>query len=129
MVDAAKLKKAAPRLANGRARNIWFGTVRADGRPHLVPLWYVWHKDKLWVCVGRGTQKYVNLQKNPNVVLALEDAVSPVIIEGTASDKFDKATIDDLVIQFVDKYDWDFPNDDEEDWVLVGVELSKILMW
>ena len=26
----------------GRESTIWLATVRADGRPHLVPLWYVW---------------------------------------------------------------------------------------
>jgi predicted pyridoxine 5'-phosphate oxidase superfamily flavin-nucleotide-binding protein len=22
---------------------IWLGTVRPDGRPHHVPIWFVWH--------------------------------------------------------------------------------------
>ena len=122
-------KKAVPRLKSGRARNLWFGTVRANGLPHLVPLWFVWHDDKIWVCVGRGTQKHVNITGNSNVTLALEDGVKPVIMEGEASIETEEALRDKLAEAFIYKYDWDFRTDNDEDWLLVGVEPQKILMW
>jgi hypothetical protein len=129
MTDDSRWKKADARLSSGRARNVWFGSVRADGRPHLVPLWFVWHERKLWVCVGRGTQKHVNVTGNPNVVLALEDGVSPVIVEGVVREEADEPVRDALAVPFISKYDWDFRTDTDEDWLLMSVEPTKLLMW
>ncbi len=33
-------------------KNIWLATVRPDGRPHLTPIWFVFHDAKFWVCTG-----------------------------------------------------------------------------
>jgi hypothetical protein len=129
VIEESRWKKAEPRLSNDRARNVWFGTVRTDGRPHLVPLWFVWRERKVWVCVGRGTQKHVNLTRNPNIALALEDGVSPVIMEGIASEEPDEALRETLAAPFISKYDWDFRTDTDEDWLLVSVEPKKLLMW
>jgi PPOX class probable F420-dependent enzyme len=123
------LKKAEPRLSSGAARNVWFGSVRADGRPHLVPIWFVWHERKLWVCIGKGTQKHVNVTRNANVALSLEDGVKPVIVEGVARVEAEEALRDKLAETFIYKYDWDFRTDTDEDWLLVSVEPQKILMW
>ena len=30
-------------------RNIWLASVRPDGRPHLVPLWFVWCHGKVYI--------------------------------------------------------------------------------
>lgn len=129
MTDEQKRQKAELKLNSGRARNVWLGTVRADGSPHLVPLWFAYQDGRVWMCVGKGTQKHVNLIRNPNVVVALEDAVSPVIIEGVAREEPDQKVRDRLAPPFIVKYDWDFRTDTDEDWVLVSVEPGKILAW
>jgi PPOX class probable F420-dependent enzyme len=127
--ELKNLKKADPRLSSGAARNVWFGSVRADGRPHLVPIWFVWREGNVWVCMGKGTQKHVNVTRNPAVTLALEDGVKPVIVEGEARVEAEEAVRDRLAEAFIYKYDWDFRTDTDEDWLLVGVEPRKILMW
>ena len=48
-------------------------TVAADGKPRSNPLWFVWHDRALWLYSLVGTQRWVNIQRNPNVS-ALVDA-------------------------------------------------------
>jgi pyridoxine/pyridoxamine 5'-phosphate oxidase len=65
-------------------RNIWLATNRADGRPHLVPVWFVWWNGRFYLGIQSGSVKALNLAHNPKVSLALEDGVRVVICEGTA---------------------------------------------
>jgi nitroimidazol reductase NimA-like FMN-containing flavoprotein (pyridoxamine 5'-phosphate oxidase superfamily) len=37
--------------------NIWLASVRADGRPHLVPVWFAWCEDKLYICIQSKSVK------------------------------------------------------------------------
>lgn len=53
---------------------IWLSTVRPDGRPHLVPIWFWWDGEAVWVFSKPGAQKVHNLRANPSVMLALGDA-------------------------------------------------------
>ena len=65
-------------------RNIWLATNRVDGRPHLVPVWFVWHEGHVYIGIQSNSVKARNLARNPKVSLALEDGVRVVICEGTA---------------------------------------------
>lgn len=112
----------------GRELHIWLATVREDGRPHLVPLWFVWLNEKIYFCTGRHSQKFANLHRNQNVALALPDAGSVLIIEGEAHAS-DRATTETLAEYFFNKYEWDFRYDDAADWRLVEVTPHKILAW
>jgi PPOX class probable F420-dependent enzyme len=51
---------------------IWLSTVRPDGRPHLVPVWFLWNGSEVLIFSQPNNQKIRNLRKNPNVRLALE---------------------------------------------------------
>ncbi len=33
----------------------WFTTVRADGRPHAVPVWFLWRGDRAIIMSESGT--------------------------------------------------------------------------
>jgi general stress protein 26 len=111
-----------------REYHIWLATVRADGRPHLVPLWYVWLNDKLYVATGSETQKFANLRANQNVALSLPDAANVIIIEGEAHIA-DRQTVEVVADYFFHKYEWDFRYDDVSDWRLIEVTPYKILAW
>ncbi len=81
-----------PRYAHAEERlrldtMMWLGTVRPDGRPHLVPVWFVWDGEAILI-FSKPDQKIRNLRQNPNVVLALDDTHGGgdvVVIEGTAT--------------------------------------------
>ena len=68
-------------LAAGRIRRfleqepvVWLSTVRPDGRPHLVPIWFWWDGEALLVFSQPSAQKVRNLRERPSVMLALGDA-------------------------------------------------------
>ena len=111
----------------GREHNIWLATVRADGRPHLVPIWFVWFDGFLYVCTTPDTQKYQNLIHNQMVSLALPDPNQVLILEGEAH-VADKQTIEIIADQFYYKYEWDFRYD-EASYRLIEITLHKILAW
>ena len=53
---------------------VWLSTVRPDGGPHLVPIWFWWDGEALLVFSKPGAQKVRNLRAHPSVMLALGDA-------------------------------------------------------
>jgi PPOX class probable F420-dependent enzyme len=85
-------------------QNVWMATVRPDGRPHLVPIWFVVHEGKWYVCTAPGSVKARNLHRNPRVALALEDGSNPHVVEGEARAVEPPAAV---VRLFKEKYDWD----------------------
>jgi Pyridoxamine 5'-phosphate oxidase len=62
----------------------WLSTVRADGRPHVVPIDGLWFDESLWFGGSEETVHHRNLSAQPAVAVHLEDALSAVIIEGRA---------------------------------------------
>lgn len=65
----------------------WLMTVRPDGRPHAVPVWFLWDGTHVWVFSQPEKQKLRNIQQNPNVLLALDDTdegEDVVTVEGRA---------------------------------------------
>lgn len=53
---------------------VWLSTVRPDGGPHLVPIWFWWDGQALLVFSKPGAQKVRNLRAHPSVMLAIGDA-------------------------------------------------------
>ncbi len=41
---------------------IWLGSVRPDGRPHLVPVWFLWDGTTITIYSQPKAQKIRNLQ-------------------------------------------------------------------
>jgi PPOX class probable F420-dependent enzyme len=50
---------------------VWLSTVRPDGAPHLVPIWFTWDGSSLLVFSKPGAQKVRNLRAHPVAMLAL----------------------------------------------------------
>lgn len=62
-------------------------TVREDGRPHVVPVWFVMDGEKLVFNTGANTAKGKNLKRNPEVCLSIDNPNPPydfVQIQGKA---------------------------------------------
>jgi PPOX class probable F420-dependent enzyme len=91
-------------------QNLWLATVRSDGSPHLVPIWFVWVAGKIYLCTGVDSVKVRNLTQNPQVSIALEDGNQPIVIEGQAQLIGRAETA--VVGAFQRKYDWDITSDD-----------------
>lgn len=66
---------------------IWLTSVRSDGRPHLVPVWFYWDGSTILIFSQPDNQKIRNIRQNPNVMLALEakdEGGDIVLFEGKA---------------------------------------------
>ena len=66
------------------SRHYWISTVFQDGRPHVVPVWGIWFKNRVHFQGSLQTAWGQNILKNPNIAVHLPDADKVVIIEGTA---------------------------------------------
>ena len=111
-------------------QNIWLATVRADGRPHLTPIWFVFHDRRIWMCTGADTVKTRNVLGNTSVSISLEDGTAPVVAEGVAT--VHQRPYPQRVVQaFITKYDWDISRRDDPDGLydaLIEVTIRKWLM-
>jgi PPOX class probable F420-dependent enzyme len=53
---------------------IWLGTVRTDGRPHNVPVWFAWHDPMVLIFSLPQTTKVRNVRRSAAVSLVLDSA-------------------------------------------------------
>ena len=53
---------------------MWLCTVRADGRPHNVPVWFAWHDPTMLIFSMPRTAKVADMRRSPAVTLALDSA-------------------------------------------------------
>ncbi|MCB0952709.1 MAG: pyridoxamine 5'-phosphate oxidase family protein, partial [Microthrixaceae bacterium] len=48
-----------------RSRTMTLATVGADGRPHLVAMWYAYLDGEIWFETKARSQKAVNIRRDP----------------------------------------------------------------
>lgn len=64
-------------------------TVRADGSPHMAPVWYRYEDGAFLVLTDRGSQKHRNIERDARVELCIDDRERPpfhtVIVRGGAA--------------------------------------------
>ena len=66
---------------------IWLNSVRPDGRPHAVAVWFLWDGDTFLIFSRPNNQKIRNIQQNAHVLIAVDDTHQgddPITIEGIA---------------------------------------------
>lgn len=75
---------------------------RKSGKPHTRPIWFVYDQGKIYLQAGGegGTDWYKNLQKNPEVELAID----ALVLKGQAHTVEDKAEIERVHTLFREKY-------------------------
>jgi nitroimidazol reductase NimA-like FMN-containing flavoprotein (pyridoxamine 5'-phosphate oxidase superfamily) len=59
------------------------------GQPHVVPVWYAWDGESVWISAFRSTRKVKELQKNLRCSIVIDEARSGtenwgVVFEGEA---------------------------------------------
>lgn len=70
-----------------RAHDYWVATTWPDGRPHVMPVWGIWHADdELWFSSARRARKARNLAADPRCVVTTDDAREPVVVQGVATE-------------------------------------------
>ncbi len=114
-----------PRLLTDR--NVWLATVRDNGKPHLVPIWFVWVREKFFICTEGKSVKVKNLRRSPRASVALEDGNKPIIAECTVHFTEQPYPLD-VVAEFKQKYQWDILTDASYN-VLLEITPEKWLKW
>jgi PPOX class probable F420-dependent enzyme len=74
-------------LAFGTPRTAKLATVRANGAPHVAPVWVASDGDEIVFTTGEGTMKGKALLRDPRVAISFDDEAPPfsfVVIEGEA---------------------------------------------
>ncbi|WP_367436831.1 PPOX class F420-dependent oxidoreductase [Streptomyces celluloflavus] len=67
-------------------RTAKLATVRADGSPHIAPVWFLMDGDELVFNTGKDTVKGCNLARDGRVALCVDDERPPfafVVVEGS----------------------------------------------
>lgn len=89
------------------ARNYWIATTRPDGRPHAMPVWGVWLKNRFCFSTGQQSRKARNLLANPRCVVCAEPGSRTIIVEGVAELATDPALLRRFGVAYQTKYNWD----------------------
>jgi PPOX class probable F420-dependent enzyme len=104
MLDTATGARAERRLREEGI--IWLTTVRSDGLPQSVPVWFLWDGETFLIYSELDRQKLRNIGRNPRVGLHLNSNArggNVVRVEGTAEieEDFPPAT---EIGEYVEKY-------------------------
>lgn len=65
---------------------VWVATVGPDGAPHVVPLWFVWPEDALYVSTRREGRTWHNASADPRVSVTIDLGRSWTDIAGLSVD-------------------------------------------
>jgi PPOX class probable F420-dependent enzyme len=80
MMSAVALSKEEIENFLSPLRIARLSTVRDDGRPHVVPVWYYHDGTNILIPTMKGSKKAKNIQKNPHVSIVIDT------VEGKSGD-------------------------------------------
>jgi len=63
----------------------YIATTKADGTPHIAPIWFVVHEDKIYFQTDNTTIKYKNIQHKKKIALCFGGRET-FIIEGSVKE-------------------------------------------
>ncbi|MFC5147743.1 pyridoxamine 5'-phosphate oxidase family protein [Streptomyces aureoversilis] len=66
----------------GRELDIWVASAGADGVPYLVPLWFLWDGEAIWMATRPANPTGRNLRDGGRARLALGHTRDVVLIDG-----------------------------------------------
>jgi len=104
--DATPTSWAVARGQLERGDTYWLGTVRPDGRPHVMPVLAVWLDGALHFCTSTTSCKGRNLARDSRCVLAVGDDAADLVVEGEAAEVGDEAKLRRVAEVFASKYGW-----------------------
>jgi hypothetical protein len=100
----ADWREAERRFVNGGW--FWLATVRADGAPHVVPVFAAWGGSTFFVASKDTAQKSRHLDADGRCVLSRDAGDMHLVVEGTARKVTDDATLAEASGAFATVYDW-----------------------
>lgn len=121
----------------GRELMIWLNSVKANGHPHTVPVWFLWHNNQIFIFSQPGKQKTRNIERNPHVTLSLDtrnEGEDIVILEGEA--RLEQQHDATMLQKYASKYaeqiksmGWTFESMSKDYSQLISVTPTKFNSW
>jgi PPOX class probable F420-dependent enzyme len=68
------------------SRTATMATLSADGKPHLVAMWYAVLDGQIWFETKAKSQKAVNLRRDPTLTVMIDDGQSYNTLRGVSID-------------------------------------------
>ena len=103
-------------------------TVRADGRPHAVPVWFALDGDDILLNTSEETVKAANILRDPRVAVLVHDDAPPyafAMVEGVAEVSRDPGEIrrgsEPIARRYLD-------GDAAEGWIQYATAPGKVLV-
>jgi PPOX class probable F420-dependent enzyme len=101
-------------------------TLRADGRPHVVPLGVALDPVArvAWAITSPASQKVANLRRDPRVAACQVDRARWATLEGRAEVRTDAASVAEAVERYAARYRQPRENPDR---VALRIELDRVI--
>jgi PPOX class probable F420-dependent enzyme len=68
------------------SRTATMATLSADGKPHLIAMWYAVIDGEIWFETKAKSQKAVNLKRDPTITVMIEDGKTYDTLRGVSID-------------------------------------------
>jgi PPOX class probable F420-dependent enzyme len=91
------------------SESYWLATLHPDGRPHVMPVWGVWHGDACWFSCGPQSRKARNLDRDPRATVTTDDPHQPLVVEAVATRVADPAALVEFTELVNAKYGTSYP--------------------
>ncbi|MFD3497518.1 pyridoxamine 5'-phosphate oxidase family protein [Streptomyces sp. NPDC058678] len=108
--------------------DVWVATADADGLPCLVPLWFVWDEDEVWMCTRLTSPTGLNLRDGGRARLAFGDTQDVVLLDGEVRTFEGRDAPESAVGAFVTKTGWD-PRQDSASYAFFRVRPRAVQAW
>ena len=109
-------------------------TTGPTGRPHAMPIWYLWRDGKVLFHTGPNSKKMRNLRKNNRISVVVDTKAAPykvVVIEGTARElPEDRVLGREMAIHYLgETMGARYADRPSEPSTLVEVTPTKVISW
>jgi len=109
------------------SHDYWVATVRDDGQPNVMPVWGAWLDDTLWFSSSPGSRRTRNLSRDPRCTVTTDNALEPVVVEGTAEFATDRPAVGAFTDACNAKYETDYTVEFFGDNALLRVTPTVVL--
>ncbi|MFE5752710.1 pyridoxamine 5'-phosphate oxidase family protein [Streptomyces massasporeus] len=111
-----------------REIDIWVATADAEAVPCLVPLWFVWHDEAVWLCTRLTNPTGRNLRDGGRARLALGDTRDVVLVDGEVRTHPMREVPSAAAEAFRVKTGWD-PREDHASYAFFQVRPRAVQAW
>ncbi|WP_329243358.1 pyridoxamine 5'-phosphate oxidase family protein [Streptomyces sp. NBC_01478] len=111
-----------------RESDIWVASADTDGLPCLVPLWFVWDGQAVWLSTRATNPTGRNLSDGRRTRLAFADTRDVVLIDGEATAFTDRDVPASAADSFHAKYTWD-PRADRAPYSFFRIRPLAVQAW